>query len=80
MLSVQYKFDFAPRTMLRLADIEAILKQGKIFKEIPSRKHLIELCEDGTFEAKLNRLGWLVFEDSFEEWLSELQQPVSKAA
>lgn len=65
---------------MRLADVEEILKQGKIFKAVPSRKYLIELCEDGTFEAKLTRLGWLVFEDSFDLWLRDLQQPVSRAA
>ncbi len=75
MPSIQYRFNFVPRPLLKLSDIEHIIRDYKILRSVPSRSTLIEMCEDGTFEAKLTRLGWLVFEDSFDRWLEELQKP-----
>ncbi|HQU83930.1 MAG TPA: hypothetical protein PKY59_12420 [Pyrinomonadaceae bacterium] len=72
-VSLKYSFSFVPRPMLRLSEIERIIKECKIMKTAPSRNTLIAMCEDGTFEAKKTRLGWLVFEDSFKKWVEDLQ-------
>lgn len=77
MPSPQFKFDFAPRTMLRLSEIEEILTQQRVMRTPPSRNTLIEMCEEGTFEGSKTRFGWMVFEDSFEDWVRSLQQRVA---
>lgn len=77
MPTLQYKFDFATRTMLRLSEIETIMKEHKIMRTPPSRNTLIEMCEEGVFEASKTRFGWMVFEDSFESWVKSLQQKMA---
>lgn len=77
MPSAQYKFDFAIRTMLRLSEIEEILREHRIMRTPPSRNTLIEMCEEGVFEAKKTRFGWMVFEDSFDLWVQGLQQKIA---
>jgi hypothetical protein len=77
MPTPQYKFDFATRTMLRLSDIEQILRDYRIMRTPPSRNTLIEMCEEGVFEAKKTRFGWMVFEESFDEWVMTLQQKIA---
>jgi hypothetical protein len=75
MPTPQYKFDFAPRATLRLNEIQEIVKHYRLMgNEKPSRDMLIRMCEDGTFDATKTRVGWLVFEDSFDSWVSSLQQ------
>lgn len=80
MPRIQFQFSFMPRTQLRLSEIEEIIRDHRIMRTIPSRDTLIALCEDGTFEAQKSRFGWLVFEDSFEKWVVDLQQPMRMAA
>lgn len=74
MPKIQYKFDFAPRTMLRLEEIEEIIREYRIMRTPPSRDALIAMCQDGTLEANKTRFGYLVFEDSFDGWVRSLQQ------
>lgn len=67
--------------MLRLAEVVEIINKYKIMRTPPSRNTLIEMCEDGTLEGKLTRFGWMVFEESFDEWVRDLQRPqISRAA
>lgn len=73
MPSPQFRFEFAPRPVLRLSEIEQILRKH-VMRYPPSRNTLIEMCEDGTLEGTKSRLGWLVYEDSFEGWVNSLQQ------
>lgn len=77
MPRLQYHFDFAPRTMLRLSEIEEIVREYRIMRTPPSRDSLIEMCEDGTFEGQKTRFGWLVSEDSFDRWVRSLQQRIA---
>jgi hypothetical protein len=75
MPSLQFKFDFAPRATLRLNEIQQIMAHYRLMGlEKPSRDMLIHMCEDGTLEAVKSRVGWLVFEDSFELWVASIQQ------
>jgi hypothetical protein len=60
--------------MLRLSEIQDIMKRYRLTGgEKPSRDALIRMCEDGTLEASKTRFGWLVFEDSFEDWVRSFQ-------
>lgn len=77
MASLQYQFDFAVRPMLKLSDIEQILVKARIMRDPPSRPVLIEMCEDGTFEAKKTRFGWMVSEESFDRWVKEELQLIA---
>jgi len=78
---IAYKFDFPIRPLLRLSEIEHILTETRVFVKPPSRQILTKLCATGVLEAKLESLGWLVFEDSFRKWVAELQKPsAAKAA
>jgi hypothetical protein len=74
MPSLQFRFEFAPRPMLRLSEIEQIIRQYRIMREPPARKTLIEMCEDGTLDGSKTRFGWMVFEESFEAWIASIQQ------
>lgn len=69
--------DLTPRPLLRLSEIERILKANRIIVPTLSRRTLIEMCEEGTFETAPrvlpNRnLQWLVYEDSFLAWVAKL--------
>lgn len=77
MPSPQFRFDFAPRPLLRLFEIEEIIKQQRVMRTPPSRNTLIQMCEDGTLEGSKTRFGWLVYEDSFENWVYSLQQRIA---
>ncbi|HMT06706.1 MAG TPA: hypothetical protein PKA82_01795 [Pyrinomonadaceae bacterium] len=73
--------DLAPRTKLRLSEIERHLRVHRVIIPTPSRSTLIALCEDGTLEAtrritirKTRRPHWLVYEDSFLRWVAEMDE------
>lgn len=67
--------DFNTRPKLRLSEIERLIRAKRIIMPPPSRRNLLMLCEDGTFEtAPRNgiRSHYLVYEDSFLKWLQEM--------
>lgn len=75
------------RTKLRLSEIEQIIRRLRIVVPPPNRRTLQNMCEDGTFETaggKPGRIGWLVYEDSFWEWVKSLdgsfEIPASQAS
>jgi hypothetical protein len=64
-------FDTKPRPKLRLSEIERLIKVHRIIIPPLSRATLVNMCEDGTFETAGSgptSIGWLVYEESFEEW------------
>lgn len=76
-ISVKQTLDFHPRTKIRLSEIERLIKKHRIIIPPPSRQTLIKLCEDGTFETVgggPTAIGWLVFEDSFTQWVRSLDE------
>jgi hypothetical protein len=84
---MQYRLDFAPRPMLRLAMVEQIIRSNRLLVPPPSRPNLIALIEEGRIEGKLTEYGWIMFEDSFIAWIKDLQggvpsqsQPVRRHA
>jgi hypothetical protein len=75
MQNIQQSLHSNIRPKLRLSEIERLIKQHRIVIPPPSRPTLVNFCEDGTFETAGNtptKLGWLVFEDSFWEWVRSL--------
>ncbi len=60
---------------MRLGEVERLIRKHRIIVPPLSRSTLIRMCEDGTFEtvgAAPTKLGWLVYEDSFLEWVKSL--------
>ena len=67
--------DFNTRPKLRLSEIERLIRAKRIIMPPPSRRKLLTLCEDGTFEPDPRngiRSHYLVYEDSFLKWLQEM--------
>jgi len=76
MKPIQHSLDFVPRPILRLGEIERLIKKHRIIVPPLSRPTLVNFCEDGTFETAGTRptsIGWLVFEDSFWNWVQSLE-------
>ena len=76
MKNTKRTLDLSQRTKLRLGEIERLIRKHRIIVPPPTRKTLIAMCEDGTFETVGNartKLGWLVFEDSFLKWVKSLE-------
>jgi len=62
------------RPALRLSEIERLMKKHRIIVPPLSRRVLTKMCEEGIFETAGNKpttLGWLVYEDSFWNWVTE---------
>ncbi|MBK8466117.1 MAG: hypothetical protein IPL32_09820 [Chloracidobacterium sp.] len=75
MKNTKRTLDLSQRTKLRLAEVERLIRKHRIIVPPLTRKTLITMCEDGTFETVGNartKLGWLVYEDSFLKWVSSL--------
>lgn len=75
MNTIQHLLDLSPRTKIRLSEIERLIRKHRIIVPPLSRRALVAMCEDGTFEtAKRTSPGqcWLVYEDSFLEWVKGL--------
>jgi len=69
-------FETAPRTALRLCEIERLIRTHRIIVPAPSRPKLIALCTEGVWETvgdKPTSFGWLVYEDSFLKWVEKLE-------
>jgi len=63
------------RTVIKLSEIERLIKKHRIMIPPPSRQTLIRMCETGIFETVTEspgRSGWLVYEDSFVTWVEKL--------
>jgi len=60
--------------MLRLSEVERLIRLHRLVVPEPTRRSLIQLCEDGTFDAVRwnGRKIWLVTEDSFLAWVKGL--------
>lgn len=63
------------RTKIRLAEIDRLIRKHKVIIPPLDRRTLRAMCEDGTFETAGNgpsKFGWLVYEDSFWQWVKSL--------
>jgi len=76
MNTTQQILDIKPRTKLRLSEIARLVRIHRIVIPPLSPRRLREMCEDGIFETAPRTAGqWLVYEDSFLEWVKSLEQP-----
>ena len=65
------------RPKLRLAEVERIIRKHRIIVPPLTRRALIAMCEDGTLETaggSPTNIGWLVYEDSFLQWVKDLDE------
>jgi hypothetical protein len=63
------------RPVVKLSEIERLIRRHRIMTPVPSRQTLIRMCESGIFETvreSPGRSGWLVYEDSFIRWVKDL--------
>lgn len=76
MTTTKRLLDLPPRTKLTLPEVERLIKRHRILVPPPSRRKLIELCEEGTLETPPHRHGarWIVYEDSFLRWVRSLDE------
>ena len=63
------------RPTLRLTEIENLIKIHRLIQPPLSRATLVKMCEEifETVGDAPTSLGWLVFEDSFLEWVRSIQ-------
>ena len=72
---MQIVFDFAPRQKLMLIDIQQYLETHRVLgASSPCRETIIGWIEDGTLEGFPTPKGWMVFADSFEEFVRRLDR------
>ena len=74
MTTTKHLLNLQPRTKLRLSEVERLIRTHRIIIPTPSRRQLIALCEDGTFESapRSPAQAYLIFEDSFLKWVKAL--------
>ncbi|HYJ92801.1 MAG TPA: hypothetical protein VEV84_15935 [Pyrinomonadaceae bacterium] len=63
------------RPVMRLSEADRLIRRHRIIVPPFSRRTLIKMCEEGTFETVGNtptRAGWLIYEDSFVRWVESL--------
>ena len=82
MNTTQRLLDLQPPTLLRLGEIDRLIRTRRLIVPPPSRHKLIALCEDGTFETPprpSTRSPYLVTEESFLRWVESLSGKVASA-
>ena len=75
MNTTQRLLDLKPPTMLRLSEIERILRKERLIVPPLSRRMLITLCDNGIFDTAPRthpRAPYLVTEESFLRWVKSL--------
>jgi hypothetical protein len=73
----QRDFGFAPRNILRLCEVEKLLKRHGVIRPVPSRPKLVALIDEGIIDGYKNEdfNCYVVFEDSFMAWLRKTAPP-----
>ncbi|HZT60987.1 MAG TPA: hypothetical protein VFA21_20450 [Pyrinomonadaceae bacterium] len=74
----KYDFGFEVRPALSLSYIEEVLKHARVITPVPSRPSLIALIDEGILEGIKTKQGWVVYEDSFHEWVKSFQRDAYK--
>lgn len=70
-------FGVTIRPRMKLIEVTDKIEKHRILVPCPSRQTLIRMCEDGTFDARLGRGGWEVYEDSFWKWANVEEMPIA---
>lgn len=72
---MKHTLEIDVRPVMKLSEIERLIRKHRIMVPAPSRQTLIRMCEAGVFETVSEtpgRSGWLVYEDSFIAWVEKL--------
>ena len=75
MNTTQRLLDLKPPTMLRLSEIERIIRKERLIVPPLSRRMLITLCDNGVFQTAPRptlRAPYIVTEKSFLKWVAGL--------
>ena len=75
MNTTQRLLDLKPPTMLRLAEIERIIRKERLIVPPLSRRMLLRMCDEGVFVTAPRthaRAAYLVTEESFFKWVAGL--------
>jgi hypothetical protein len=73
MKKPNFTFSFETTPIIKLSEVEKILRREKIILPVPCRASLINNIEDGTFDGKLHHGYYLITVESFERWVKSLQ-------
>lgn len=76
MNTTQRLLHLAPRTTLRISEIERLIRVHRIVVPAISRRRLYEMCEQGIFEfaPREKARGYFIYEDSFLAWVEGLNK------
>jgi hypothetical protein len=75
MNTTQRLADINSHTKLRVSEIERLIRIHRIIVPPLSRRTIVRLCEEGTFKTAArtsSRDPYLIYEDSFLEWVKSL--------
>ncbi len=76
MNTTQRLADIQQRTRLRLSEVERLIRIHRIIVPPLSRRTILRMCEEGTFEtaprSPPSRVH-LIYEDSFLDWVRKLE-------
>lgn len=76
MNTTQRLLHLVPRPVLRISEVERLIRVHRIVVPPLSRRTLYEMCETGVFEiAPRKKLhSYLIYEDSFLAWVEGLSK------
>ena len=73
----EYQFPFETEPVIKLGEIENILRKQKIIRPIPERQTFIKWIQDGTLDGKKTSKGYyLVTVESFNNLVKSWQVEV----
>lgn len=74
MRKQNFTFSFETTPMIKLSEVEKILRRNQIILPVPCRATLINYIDDGTYDGGLCAKGYhLITVASFEHWVKSLQ-------
>jgi len=76
MNTTQRLLHLAPRTTLRVAEVERLIRVHRIVIPPLTRRSLYEMCEQGIFEfaPRDKTRRYFIYEDSFLAWVEGLSK------
>ncbi len=79
MTTIQRTLDLIARPKLRISEVERLIRINRIIVPPLSRRTLLGMCEDGTLAHAPRRSAkatYLIYEDSFLDWVRDLDGKV----
>ena len=79
MNTIQRIAELQLRPQLRLSEVERAIRINRIIVPPLSRRSIVRMCEDGTFETAPRltaKAPYRIYEDSFLKWVRSLDQGI----